>query len=88
MVTAIPKLKTFSVLSLLFSIALLVLLAAFPEATNGTGGLRAHLGGLVTGSGFAVGPEYVRHAANPDVEFRASARGSLRKFWLTTSRWK
>ena len=50
--------------------------------TNGVGGVRAHLGGLVTGSGFAAGPEYYRSLARDSVVFRASVRGSLRKFYV------
>lgn len=51
--------------------------------TSGTQGLRAKLGGLVTGSGFAMGPEYVRpDLAGGSVKFRTSAVGSIHRFYL------
>ena len=51
--------------------------------TNGVAGFRAHLGGLITGSGFAAGPEYYRRdLVHEQMRFRTSVRGSLRKFWL------
>src|SRR5205823_4629051 len=51
--------------------------------TAGIAGFRAHMGGLITGSGFAVGPEYYRHDLLHDqVSVRASARASLQKFYL------
>ena len=51
--------------------------------TNGVAGVRVHLGGLVTGSGFAAGPEYVRRDLfREQATFRASLRGSTRKFYL------
>ncbi len=51
--------------------------------TSGVAGFRVHLGGLITGSGFAAGPEYYRRDLLHDqARFRASARGSLRKFYL------
>jgi hypothetical protein len=51
--------------------------------TAGIAGFRAHMGGLITGSGFAVGPEYYRHDLVQDqVVVRASARASLQKFYL------
>jgi hypothetical protein len=51
--------------------------------TRGVGGLRLMFGQLVTGSGFALGPEYFREdLADGAVQFRASARGSARKYVL------
>lgn len=51
--------------------------------TAGIAGFRVRMGGLITGSGFAVGPEYHRgDLMNSQVTFRASARGSLQKFYL------
>lgn len=51
--------------------------------TAGIAGFRARLGGLITGSGFAVGPEYNRHdLLHNQLRVRASARASLRKFYL------
>lgn len=48
----------------------------------GVGGLRVKIGGMPTGSGFAVGPEYVRDdLANGKLAFNASALGSTRR-WL------
>ena len=51
--------------------------------TAGIAGFRVHMGGLITGSGFAVGPEYYRRDLLHDqVIVRASARASLQKFYL------
>jgi len=51
--------------------------------TAGIAGFRVKMGGLITGSGFAVGPEYYRHDLVQDqVVVRASARASLQKFYL------
>lgn len=51
--------------------------------TAGIAGFRVHMGGLITGSGFAVGPEYFRRDLLRDqVIVRASARASTRKFYL------
>lgn len=50
--------------------------------TQGIAGFRVRLGGLVTGSGFAVGPEYYRRSERETVLFRTSARGSLKEFYL------
>jgi hypothetical protein len=51
--------------------------------TAGIAGFRVRMGGLITGSGFAVGPEYHREdLAKSQVTFRASARGSIQKFYL------
>ncbi len=50
--------------------------------TEGIAGFRVHLGGLITGSGFAAGPEYYRHLLDDQVTFRASLRASLRKYYL------
>lgn len=45
-------------------------------------GFRIRLGGLMTGSGFALGPEFERSTLSQSVDFRTSARGSLRQFYL------
>ena len=51
--------------------------------TAGIAGFRIKFGGLTTGSGFAVGPEYLRQElAGGEVTFRGSARGSLKKYVL------
>ena len=51
--------------------------------TAGIAGFRVHMGGLITGSGFAAGPEYYRHdLLHNQVTVRASARASLQKFYL------
>jgi hypothetical protein len=51
--------------------------------TAGIAGFRVKMGGLITGSGFAVGPEYHREdLAKGQMTFRASARGSIQKFTL------
>ena len=50
--------------------------------TAGVAGFRVHMGGLINGSGFAVGPEYYRHLAHDQVTFRASIRASLRDYYL------
>lgn len=50
--------------------------------TAGVAGFRIRLGGLVTGSGFALGPEYYRRNERESVYFRTSARGSLQEFYL------
>jgi len=53
---------------------------------QGYKGLRPRIGGLVTGSGFAAGPEYFRRDLLHDQAiFRASVRGSLRKFYVLDS---
>lgn len=51
--------------------------------TYGIGGLRARIGALVTGSGFAVGPEYFRDdLLDGDVRFRATSQFSFKKYQL------
>jgi hypothetical protein len=46
-------------------------------------GLRLKIGGLMTGSGFALGPEYFRpDLNNGNLTFRATLVGSLRRFYL------
>ena len=40
--------------------------------SEGIAGFRVHMGGLITGSGFAAGPEYYRHLVHEQVTFRAS----------------
>ncbi len=52
------------------------------RVTEGVAGFRVRLGGLITGSGFAAGPEYYRSTETESVIFRTSARGSVRKFYL------
>jgi hypothetical protein len=42
--------------------------------TAGIAGLRVHLGGLITYSGFAAGPEYYRRLLHEQLTFRASGR--------------
>jgi hypothetical protein len=50
---------------------------------GGAVGLRARLGGLTTGSGFAAGPEYFRRdLLHGDLKFRTSVRASWRRFYL------
>ncbi|MDX2151219.1 MAG: BamA/TamA family outer membrane protein [Bryobacteraceae bacterium] len=50
---------------------------------GGIGGLRVRFGGLATGSGFALGPEYLRRdLAGGELTFRASARASTRGWQL------
>ncbi len=50
--------------------------------TAGVAGFRIHLGGLVTYSGFAAGPEYYRRLWHEELTFRASLRASTHKFYL------
>jgi hypothetical protein len=45
-------------------------------------GFRVRFGGLMTGSGFALGPEFERSTLSRNAIFRTSARGSLRHFYL------
>src|SRR5688572_5519240 len=53
------------------------------KLTYGIGGLRAKMGGLVTGSGFAAGPEYFRDdLADGKVQFRATTQISTRLYQL------
>ena len=53
------------------------------KITYGIGGLRARIGALVTGSGFAVGPEYFRDdLADGNVVFRATTQFSTQRFQL------
>ena len=52
--------------------------------TSGLAGLGLSFGKLVTGSGFALGPEYMRRdLADGQVIFRATARGSLKLYYQT-----
>jgi outer membrane protein assembly factor BamA len=54
--------------------------------TSGIAGFRVHMGGLITGSGFALGPEYYRRdLLDEQLTVRASIRGSTRKFYLMDS---
>ena len=50
--------------------------------TAGVAGFRIHLGGLITGSGFALGPEYYRRLFSERLIVRSSARASFDKFYL------
>lgn len=53
----------------------------FERLTLGIAGVRPRFGGLVTGSGLAVGPEYFRpDLLNGEASFRASARISTRQY--------
>ncbi len=53
------------------------------RVTSGVAGFRLALGGLVSGSGFALGPEYLRRdLADGDVIIRASARASAKLYQL------
>lgn len=49
---------------------------------GGVAGWRLKLGGLVTRSGFAAGPEYVRRLAHDEVRLHASISGSTRHYYL------
>ena len=49
---------------------------------GGVSGLRVRIGGMITGSGIAVGPEYNRPFLHNDAEFHASVLGSLEKWYL------
>jgi outer membrane protein assembly factor BamA len=46
----------------------------------GIGGLRIKIGNLATGSGFALGPEYLRHNQSGRYQFRVAAQGSTKLF--------
>ncbi len=51
--------------------------------TQGVAGFRVRLGGLTTGSGFALGPEYFRRSfVNERIRFQASMRASWKQFYL------
>ena len=51
--------------------------------TGGIGGFRVRLGGLVSGSGLALGPEYLRRdLAGGGVAVRGSVRASLKRYQL------
>jgi outer membrane protein assembly factor BamA len=51
--------------------------------TDGIAGFRVKLGGLATGSGFAVGPEYLRRdLAKGNMIFRASTRASAKRYYI------
>jgi outer membrane protein assembly factor BamA len=53
------------------------------RVTAGIAGFRVKFGGLASGSGFAIGPEYLREElAGGRVVFRGSARASLKKYQL------
>ena len=49
---------------------------------GGVSGLRLRLGGLITGSGLALGPEYDHPLFDDQAQFMASVRGSLEKYYL------
>lgn len=52
------------------------------RVTAGVGGFRAKLGGFISGTGFAVGPEYYRNLLRDTARFRTSIRGSTRRSYL------
>ena len=53
------------------------------KLTFGVGGLRLRFGGLITGSGFGLGPEYFRDdLLNGQAQFRATAQFSTQLFQL------
>ena len=53
------------------------------RATAGIAGFRVKLGGLASGSGFALGPEYLRRdLADGEVIIRASARATAKAYQL------
>ncbi len=54
--------------------------------TSGISGWRLKLGGLITGSGFAVGPEYERQLLHEQVSFDASLSASLKEYYLMQAR--
>ncbi len=56
--------------------------AIVQRLTAGMAGFRVHLGGLVTYSGFAAGPEYYRRLLHDQITLRASVRLSTHKFYL------
>lgn len=49
---------------------------------GGVAGWRLKLGGMIVRSGFAAGPEYVRHFNNDQMRFYASIRASTRHYYL------
>ena len=49
---------------------------------GGMEGVRLRLGGLITNSGLAFGPEYSHRAWHDRLRLRASVRGSLKEFYL------
>jgi hypothetical protein len=49
---------------------------------GGISGWRLKLGGMIVRSGFAAGPEYVRHFDNGQMRFYASIRASPRHYYL------
>jgi hypothetical protein len=53
--------------------------------TTGVGGVRVVFGGMIHRSGFALGPEFRRDMLDETVTFRASARGSLRRYYMLES---
>ena len=51
--------------------------------TEGVGGFRVKIGGLATGQGFALGPEYFRDdLADGNLVFRGSVQGAVSKAYL------
>jgi len=51
------------------------------RVTGGVAGFRVKLGGLVTGGGFALGPEYLRRdLAGGNLIFRTAAQASIKKY--------
>jgi hypothetical protein len=49
---------------------------------GGAPGLGLQLGGLIVGSGFALGPEYDTPLLNNQAEFRTSVSGPVRKYYV------
>jgi hypothetical protein len=49
---------------------------------GGIAGWRLKLGGMITRSGFAAGPEYFRRFADDQVRLHASIRASTRRYYL------
>ena len=54
----------------------------FGHFNTGADGFKIRFGGLRSGSGFALGPEYRRTFMNDSALFRTSVRGSLQKAYL------
>ena len=60
-----------------------LLLKIFDSVTVGKDGFRLRIGGLPPGTGFAAGPEYRHTFGNEAAIFRASARGTIGRSYLT-----
>jgi outer membrane protein assembly factor BamA len=56
--------------------------------TQGFNGLRVKLGNMVTGGGFAIGPEYIREdLLRGNLNFRVAAQASSRRFLKFENEW-